>query len=179
MSEEKPIKTLSSQIDWNCPWYRIRRDEIALPDGQEGVYNVIELPDSVLIVPVTTAGEIVLIRNYRYTLQSWAWEVPGGGILSGQTPQEAAEMELLEEIGGTTSHWQFLLKAASMNGMTGHHTHFFLARDVILGKTQHEATEFISIHKMPAKEAFAIARSGEMDDSLSICALLLAEAYLI
>ena len=80
MSEqEKPIKTLSSRIDWQSPYYRIRRDEIRLPDGSDGVYNVVESLPSVFIVPVTVDNQIVLIRNYRHTLQQWVWEVPAGG----------------------------------------------------------------------------------------------------
>ena len=179
MSEEKtPFQTLSSRIDWECPWYRVRRDAITLPDGKEATYNVVEMRDSSFVVPVTRDGEIVLIRNYRYPLKSWIWEIPAGGIQSGETPREAAERELLEEIGGRSDNWHFLLKAATMNGIGNHHSHFFLARDVVLGKTQQEETEAMSVHPMPIKDALNLAKSGEMNDALSICALLMAETYL-
>lgn len=175
---EKPIKTLTSRIDWESPWYRVRRDEIVLPDGKEGVYNVLEMLDSVFIVPITAQGEIVLIRNYRHTLHEWIWELPAGGIKAGQTPQEAAADELLEEVGGTAKNWKFLLKAATMNGIGNHSSHFFIAWDVILGEPQPEVMGFMTIHTMPAKEALTLAKSGEMNDALSICALLLAESHL-
>ena len=179
MADEKtPFQTLSSRIDWECNWYRVRRDEIALPDGKEATYNVVEMRDSAFILPVTSEGKIVLIRNYRYALKSWIWEIPAGGIQTGETAQEAAERELREEIGGRSYNWQFLLKAATMNGIGNHHSHFFLARDVVLSEAQHEETEAMTIHPMSVKDALNLAKSGEMNDALSICAILLAEPYL-
>lgn len=65
---KKPFQTLSSRTAWSCPWYRVRQDEIRLPDGQTAVYNVVEKPEAVWIIPVTADGEIVLIRTYRYTV---------------------------------------------------------------------------------------------------------------
>ncbi|MDQ7033274.1 MAG: hypothetical protein Q9P01_00100 [Anaerolineae bacterium] len=80
MSDSRPIQTVSSKIDWESPYYRIRRDDIRLQDGTAGVYNVLEIHDSVFVVPVLDDGRIVLIRNYRHTLSEWVWEVPAGGV---------------------------------------------------------------------------------------------------
>lgn len=173
----KPITTRSSRIAWHSPWYRIRQDEIVYPDGREGVYNVVEISDTAWVVPLLPAGEVVLIRNYRHTLGQWCWELPAGGIRHGQTPRMAAEAELLEEAGGTSAHWQFLLRASTMNGIGHHYGHFFIAHDVVLQPPRHEATEFIEVHPMPWQEALTLARSGAMNDAVSMLALLLAEPH--
>jgi hypothetical protein len=65
---ESPIVATSSKIAWSSPWYHVRQDKIRLPDGNLGVYNIVEHPGAAWIVPVTTRGEIVLIRHYRYTV---------------------------------------------------------------------------------------------------------------
>ncbi|MCB8944553.1 MAG: hypothetical protein H6658_12455 [Ardenticatenaceae bacterium] len=65
---KKPYQTLSSRIAWSSPWYRIRQDEIITPNGQPGVYNVVEKEAAVWIVPVLANGDVVLIYNYRYTV---------------------------------------------------------------------------------------------------------------
>jgi ADP-ribose pyrophosphatase len=173
-----PFKTLSSKTSWSCPYYSIRSDEIQLQTGQTGVYHVIDIPHSVFIVPVLPDGRIVLIRNYRYTLNEWVWEAPAGGIKNGQTPLEAAQMELKEETGGTTDDWQFLCKASSMNGFLNHASHFYLATNVILSQTSHEDTEAIEVAPMPAADVYRMIHEGEMNDALSMMALLLAQPHL-
>ncbi len=178
MSDERPITTIDSRIAWECPWYKVRQDKIRLPDGNDGIYNVIEMNDSVWIVPVTTAGEIVLIHNYRHTLGEWCWELPAGHIETGQSPEDAARQELLEETGGTTDEWRFLLRASTLNGIGDHHGHFFLATDVTLGEPQHEQAEVITVHTFSLEKAVAMARSGQINDAVSVMALLLAEPLL-
>lgn len=64
----KPFQTLTSQTVWSCPWYSVRQDQIILPNGQPGIYNVIVKAPAVWIIPVTTDGQIALIYTYRYTV---------------------------------------------------------------------------------------------------------------
>ncbi len=180
MAEEKaPIQTISSRIDWECPYYRVRRDAIRLPDGSAGIYNIVEAPDSVFVVPVTADNRIVLIRNYRYTLGQWVWEVPAGSIKAGQSPEEAAREELGEEIGGTSDNLQFLMKASTMNGIGHNYAHFYLARDVQLSQPEHEAAEVITIHPMAIDAVYLLVERGEMNDVSSMTALFLARGFLV
>lgn len=178
MSDTPPIKTLSSQITWSSPYYHIHTDQIEYPDGRTGIYHVLELADSVFIVPVLEDGRIVLIRNYRYTLGQWVWEVPAGGIKAGQSALEAAQMELAEEVGGTAQAWRFLCKASAMNGIGHHHAHFFLATGVQLGDTHHEATEIMEVVLMEKEAVYQLVHGGQMNDAISMTALLLAQRYL-
>jgi 8-oxo-dGTP pyrophosphatase MutT (NUDIX family) len=173
-----PFKTLSSKPAWSCPYYSIRSDEVQLPDGQTAVYHIVEVPDSVTIVPVLSDGRIVLIRNYRYTLNEWVWEVPAGGIKEGQTPLEAAQMELKEEIGGQTEEWRFLCKASDMSGIGHHYSHFYLATHVNLSETHHEATEVMEIVPQAAADVYRMIHEGQMNDAVSMTALLLAQSHL-
>jgi len=173
-----PIKTFASEVVWESRWYRVRQDAIGLPDGSTGEYNVLEMRDSIFVVPVTDDGQIVLIRNYRHTLKEWCWELPAGGIQATQTPEEAVHNELREEIGGTAREIRFLLKACTMNGIGNHHAHFYIATGVTLANPEPEATEVITVHPVPIAEALTLARSGAMNDALSVTALLLATPYL-
>lgn len=169
-----PFTVTGSRIAWECPWYAIRQDDLILPDGRPGVYNVVDKCDAVWIVPITPTGEIALIHNYRHTLGEWCWELPAGGIKAGQTPLKAAQAELLEEIGGTAESWRFLLRAATMNGLGSEIGHFFLATGVTLDTPQPEPTEAMTVHVLPLAEAVRMARTGAINDALSITALLLA-----
>lgn len=173
-----PITPLDSRRAWDCPWYGVRQDRIRLPDGSQGVYNVLEIHDSVWVVPVTTRGEIVLLWHYRYPLRRWGWELPAGGVMPDSNPLATAQQELLEEAGGLATDWRFLMTVSTMKGIGTEQGHLYLASGVTLGITHHEPAEVMSVHTFPAVEVFRMARAGEIHDGIGVLALLLAEGYL-
>lgn len=173
-----PLSTLDSRYIWQSPWYNLRQDTVQLPDGSVGPYNVVEKRPSVFIVPMTSEGDIVLIQNYRHTLGKWCWETPAGAVEPEQTPLQAAQAELLQEVGGTSDDWYFLFAAPTMNGIGDNIGHYFVAKNVQLGETQHEATEIIRVQTVPLDDALDMARTGAMQDVLSIAGLLAAEPLL-
>lgn len=171
--EERPFRTLSSRVAWSCPWYRVRQDDIVMPNGRQGVYHVIEKADAVWIVPLTTRGQVVMVRQYRYTIDDWCWEVPAGSLEPGQTVEEAARKELLEEAGGVAESFEYFGRFYLANGICNEVGHIFLATGVILGPTRHEAAEVMEVHLFPIEQALSMAREGRITDGPSALALLL------
>jgi 8-oxo-dGTP pyrophosphatase MutT (NUDIX family) len=172
-SPKSPYQVLSRQVVWSCPWYSVRRDEIITPDGRPGVYNVVQHPGAVWIIPVTRDGFIVLIHSYRYTVDDWCYEIPAGGVKPGQSLQQAAEAELLEEIGGTAANLDYFCRFYTMNGIGDEQAHIFLATGVTLGRPRHESTEVMEVSPKPIAEALRMARGNEISDGPSALALLL------
>lgn len=179
MKRLSPFRTISSQITWNSPWYSIRSDQIILPDGQPGEYHVVQHPAAVWVVPVTDAGEIVLINTYRYTVDDWCWEIPAGSVKPTATPLFTAQAELREEIGGAARAWDYLGQFYTANGICNEVGHYFLATGVTLGETAHEPTEVIEIHPTPILAALRMAEQGEISDAPSVMALLLCKPELM
>lgn len=175
MNEPAPIRTLDSQRVWECRWYGVRKDRILLPDGSEGEYNVVETPNAVWIVPVTAAGEVVLLRHYRYPLQRWIWELPAGSLAPGDSPLDAAQRELLEETGGQSPEWQPLMTVCTMKGIGTEYAHLFLARAVSFTQAQPEPAEVMTVHRVPIADALRMAQEGDILDGISLLALLLAQ----
>lgn len=173
-----PFQTVESQVVWSCPWFSVRRDEIVLPDGQPGVYNVVQHPGAVWVVPVTAAGEVLLIRHYRYAVDDWCWEVPAGGIREGQTPFEVAREELKQEVGAEAAKWEYIGQFYASNGISNEVGHAFLATGVVQGTTGHEPAEVMEIYPTPVAETMAMARRGEITDGPSALALFLCERQL-
>lgn len=60
--------------------FRVRRDQVRWPDGRVAPYVYIQGVGAVWIVPVTIEGQVILIRQFRYTMDNWCWEVPAGGM---------------------------------------------------------------------------------------------------
>jgi ADP-ribose pyrophosphatase len=174
-----PFKTLSTKTSWENPFYRIQSSELLCPNGDRATYHVVTKGDAVFIVPVTTANEIVLIRQYRFTVGAWCWEVPAGSIKPAQTPLEAAAIELREEIGGSAEQWQLVSELYTMNGICNEKGYFYLATGVTMGETAHEPIEMIEIHPTPIPTALHMARTGQIEDGKSALALLLCEGELL
>ena len=79
--------------------FDVDRDRVRMPNGREVVVDVVRHPRSVVLVPVPEPGHVVLIRQYRYAVNQWLWELPAGSIDPGEQPEEAARRECHEEIG--------------------------------------------------------------------------------
>lgn len=177
-ASDRPLQRVSGRVVWSCPWYQVRQDEILLPNGRPGVYHVVEHPGAVWVVPVTPAGEVILIRIYRYTVDDWCWEVPAGGLQPNQSPEQLAIEELQQEIGGTAQQLTYLGWFYASNGISNEKGHVFLAQGVRLGLPNPEPAEIITIHPIPIAQALAMARTGQITDGPSALALLWAEPHL-
>ena len=70
-----------------------------MPNGRDVTVDVIRHPPSAVIVPVPEPGHVILIRQYRYAVNQWLWELPAGSVDEGETPEQAARRECHEEIG--------------------------------------------------------------------------------
>ncbi|WP_413204339.1 NUDIX hydrolase [Rhodospirillum sp. A1_3_36] len=84
---------------FSTPWFSI--EAITLPGGDPAAlpYYSFTAQNGALVVPVTPAGELVLIRQYRPVLGRWTLEFPAGGVDPGETAETAIARELLEETG--------------------------------------------------------------------------------
>ena len=79
--------------------FAIDRDRVRMPNGREVIVDVVRHPRSVVLVPVPEPGHVVLIRQYRYAVDKYLWELPAGSVDAGEEPEAAARRECHEEIG--------------------------------------------------------------------------------
>ena len=79
--------------------FRIEIDRVTLPGGHTVDLEVVRHPGSVVLLPIPKPGHIVLIRQYRYSIDRWIWELPAGSLKPGENPDAAAARECEEEIG--------------------------------------------------------------------------------
>src|SRR5512146_521698 len=96
---EQPIIPREIKTVYKGKIFTVQVETIPLPKGGEMKAEVIRHPGSVVIIPVTDAREIVLVRQYRAPLGRWAWELPAGSLKPGEDVEKAAIRECHEEIG--------------------------------------------------------------------------------
>ena len=74
-------------------------DVVKLPTGHTVDMEIVRHPGSVVLLPIPEPGQIILIRQYRYTIDRWIWELPAGSLKPNEAPDRAAARECEEEIG--------------------------------------------------------------------------------
>jgi ADP-ribose pyrophosphatase len=169
-----------TEIVFRNPVIALRRDEIELPNGEEMSFAYLERPDAVIVVPITSGGEMILINQYRYSIDQWCLEVPAGGTHDkpNESLEEVARTELREEVGGSCDALVYVTNFFSASSLCDEKCHVYLAENVTLAQSEQEAGEAIEVKIMPVAEALALARSGEMKDAQCALAILLCEPLL-
>jgi 8-oxo-dGTP pyrophosphatase MutT (NUDIX family) len=161
---------------------RLIETEILLPKPKRFVHEALEMPDghridwyyvdcapSVLVVPCTADGQLVMVRQYRHNLRDYQLEFPAGIINEGEAVEEAALRELDEETGyrpGPSVSLKSFGAYYSLPSETNKYTHVFLAEPVVpngppCGDTEIEkyfdmSVELISVKKARAEIGRAI-----------------------
>ncbi|MFD1718699.1 NUDIX domain-containing protein [Georgenia deserti] len=175
-------QTHASSTVYENPWIRVREDRVTRPDGDDGVYGVVEVRHpAVFVVPITADGEVLLIQQFRYTIGRESLEIPAGGT-DGEEPLIAARRELLEETGHTASSWRELGPTYSLNGVSDAPGTIVLAQHVIPvedasthGQTEEGITQ---VRAAPWPEVLELVRRGEIHDGETMAALLHAAVAL-
>jgi ADP-ribose pyrophosphatase len=107
--------------------FTVQVETITLPKGGELRAEIVRHPGSVVIVPITDAGEIILVRQYRPAIARWVWEVPAGTLKDGEDPEKAAVRECHEEIGMVPSRVDALGAFFPTPGYCDEEMHFYRA----------------------------------------------------
>lgn len=174
----QPWKTLSSR-QLVGGFRVVLEDRVEVRPGTETTYQYRPRgPRAVFVLPVTVAGEAVLIRQYRYPLRATITEIVAGGVEKGEDLQAAAARELLEEVGGVANEWVALPAFYPQPSISGVVFYPLLALGVELGEAHLEDTETIERVVVPLSEAYRMLAAGEIQDGPSSLALWQARSEL-
>ncbi|MDP4584056.1 MAG: NUDIX hydrolase [Verrucomicrobiales bacterium] len=178
---KNPWITHNTRPVYENPWIRVTESEVTNPGGGPGIYGVVHFKNRAIgVVPVDEEGFTWLVGQYRYTLESYEWEIPEGGCPAGEPPLEAARRELAEETGLIAGHFRLLFdNLALSNSVTNERATIYLATGLTQSEASPEETEDLAIRRLPLQEAIAMVRRGEITDSISVIALLALAAEAI
>lgn len=173
-----PFELIRSETLMKGRAFTIRRDHLKTPDGRETKFEIVEHGGSVIIIPVDSVGNLLFVRQYRHAAGMDLLELPAGTRDGDEPFEECAAREIREETGmeaGTLKHVGSFYLAP---GYSTEYMGVFLATDLKHNPLEADDDEFLSVEKLPIKEALALAERGEMPDAKSLAALLMARPYL-
>jgi ADP-ribose pyrophosphatase len=168
---EKPLwRVRASNYVVDSPYMRLRKDEIELPNGTRVYdYYIRESLGYVVVFPVTSAGEVVLTRQYRYGSDSIGLELPSGSLDRDEEPLACARRELAEETGYTSERWEPLIDAFAEPVRSNSIMHAFLALDAQLTTDQRlDETEYIEVERVSIAEFVGLLRLSNLIPTSSL-----------
>lgn len=153
---------------------KMRVDTIQLGNRPTLERGVIEQSNSVVVVPVTDDGDVLLVRQWRHAAQSTLLEAPAGHIDPGEEPEEAAVRELREEAGHRAETLTPLPGFWAAPSISTEYMHGFLATGLTTSSLPQDDDEDVELARTAVSEIPELIRNGTITDSKSIAALLSA-----
>jgi ADP-ribose pyrophosphatase len=143
-------------------------DRKRFPNGSEHDVAIVRHPPSVVLIPIQDDGRVLLIRQYRVSVDAELWELPAGSLRSGENAEAAAVRECVEETGLIPNRIERLCALYPTPGFCDEELIFFRASELTApppgSQHQPDEDEFIQVQSYSIEEARAMVRRGDIVD---------------
>ena len=168
----KPWPRIRSHPSQSYRVFSIRTDTTLSPrTGREHDFYIIESGNWVNVIPLTSDHQVVMIRQYRHGSREITLEIPGGLVDPGDTPEEAAARELLEETGYQAKTLEEIGVVSPNPAIFNNRCYTFLAQRIEkVGPPRFDQTEDIEVVLIPLADIPNLILEGEIDHAMVITA---------
>lgn len=168
---------LGQRLQLQTRVFEVRGTRYRHPGRQtEREFVVIHAPDWVNVVAVTTDERIVLVRQFRYGIDEFSLEVPGGVMEAGEDPVTAGLRELREETGFAGQSARLLGSVHPNPAIQSNRCHFVLVEGAVRShELEWDPDEEIHVTAQPVSEVLAVAHAGGIVHGLALNALMMFE----
>lgn len=153
----------------------LRVDTARFEDGPEFDREMVEHPGSVVLIPITDDGKVLLIRQYRQAAERFVLEASAGTRESGESPEVTAHRELQEEVGYKAGKLIPIGGSWVAPGYSTEYSYMYIATDLELAPLPSDDGEDIVVEEFEFKDLHRLISTGELEDQMSIAALLSAQ----
>lgn len=153
-------------------------ERITLENDETVTLEVIRHPGAAAIVAMPDPGTVLLLRQYRHAVGGTIWEIPAGTLDDGETPEDCARRELIEETGYAGRTWKRIGEITPVPGYSDERIHLFLATDLSPDRQSLDRDELIQVRTVSLPAALAMIDDGKIQDAKTIAALALAHRRL-
>ncbi|WP_158918497.1 NUDIX hydrolase [Caulobacter sp. S45] len=172
-AHDEPWRVESGETLHDNPWFGVDAFQAVSPTGAPAAYYSLRYKNAATgVVPVHEDGTLTLVGQWRFPFRKYSWELPEGGAPHGEDPKVGAMRELREEAGLVAADCRLILTMQLSNASSDERAYLYLATGLSMVETEHDATEAITITRVPFREALAAATRGRIEDSLTVASLL-------
>jgi ADP-ribose pyrophosphatase len=167
--EEARATVLARESIYKGRIFTVERDRVRLPKGVDATLEVVRHPGSVVLLPMPGPGRVILVRQYRYAIDRWVWELAAGSLKMGEDPGEGAARECEEETGLAAGRVEFLGAFYPTPGYCDEKMNFYRLTELAppdgsRPAARQDEDEDIRTAVFPLDEIRAMIRRGEIDD---------------
>jgi len=167
-----PWSRNSRRVAYENAWITIWHDEVTRPDGAPGIYGVVHFANLAAgVIALDDTDRVLLVGQHRYTLDTYSWEIPEGGVPAGETALDGARRELLEETGVEATEWRELARLHLSNSVSDELAVLFLATGLSHGDATPDGTEQLIVRWLPFAEVLAMTLDGRITDAMTVIAV--------
>lgn len=171
-------KTMKSERIYEGKIVNLRIDTVELPGKKYSKREIVEHPGAVAIIPITEDGKIILVKQFRKSVEKPLLEIPAGKIEINEEPKETALRELHEETGFHSNNMEYITEFYTSPGFSNEKVYLFLATELEKGEAVPMDDEYIETEMFDIIDLVEMVNRGEITDSKTIIGILLAEKYI-
>ncbi len=166
------FKIVKSNIFFKGKVFDLKVDEIQYDSGNKGIREVALHNGGAVVLPITDDGKIIFVKQYRYPLDKFIFELPAGKLETNEDPLVCATRELKEEVGCSAKQIEKLGRICTTPGFCTEILHIYKATGLTFGDTAREEGEYgMEIFYFTVEEVKKMIRNGEIYDAKSICGI--------
>lgn len=167
-----------TRLQWEGSSWRLLVYGHELPDGEIQEKGYIDHPGAVVLLPLDRQGQLLMLRQYRASLDETILELPAGTREQQESWLACAQRELREETGYRAETFTSLGEMWPAPGYSNELLAIYLASDLSADPLPADSDESIELQPMALQEALAMARDGRLRDAKSIVGILRLAAHM-
>ena len=172
------IKRVGRELMYKGSMLEFYKDTIVTPDGKTVYWDHIEHKGAAAVVAVRDDGRIIMVRQFRNSLDKETLEIPAGGINVGEPVKTAAIRELEEETGykADPDNVRKLISIITAVAFCNEKVDIYVADKLTKSAQQLDEEEYINVEYYTLQELKDMIMNGIIEDSKTISAILAKDA---
>ena len=162
---------LKSETVFSTHWF----DVVARTTGPaDPPYYALEAADFVSVLATTSSGDVVLVRQYRPPVEKYTLELPSGHVDQGESPEDAARRELLEETGYRAGKIELLGALCPDTGRMANRIWCFFAPAAASPEASFAGEDGVEVLTASPAELSRLVLNSQLEHALYLAVLMLS-----
>lgn len=167
------IERVNRELKYKGTILSMYADTISVPNGNTAVWDFIEHHGAAAVVPVMNDGRILLVRQYRNSVDRYTLEIPAGGLNGKDEPTKtAAARELEEETGYASDNLELLVSIVTAIAFCNEVIDVYVAKNLVKTQQHLDEDEYIDVEAYTPEEIAEMIYSGKIQDSKTVAAVM-------